>query len=422
VQNDLYDHEITFPTGIGHNAEDKTMAHLISTGSGVVLDLIRSGQATTRSDLITRLGWSRITIARRLDELLNATIIVSAGRSDSRGGRPPEEFVVNKDAGLLLAMDIGGSHSRLAITDLVSNVLLEDEADIGLHDGPDDIFDWSCQVFDHLLERLGKAHSDVRGIGVGVPGPVDPATGRIASPQVNAQWADVVVKDYFPGDYRAVFAVDRDVNVLAVAEHRVGWPEHRDAIVLKIGMGIGCGLVFGGRVYHGNRGGAGDLAHTPSGGGEVCLCGRTGCLDTVASGRAIERDLRAQGATVRTSADIVALYDSGHEGVARLLADAGTHIAQALVNPVALLNPSAVVIGGNIAHAGAVLLDPIRELLLRDVSQFSRRDLVVISAKLGHKAGVIGASLIAQDALFEPDRISRLTRTPGGSLKKYGEK
>ena len=153
------------------------MAHVISTGSGVVLDLIRSGQATTRSDLIAQLGWSRITLARRLDELLNAAIIVSAGQSDSRGGRPPEEFVVNKDAGLLLAMDIGGSHSRLAITDLVSTILLEDEADIGLEHGPDDIFDWSCQVFDHMLGLLGKSRADVRGIGVGVPGPVDSASG-----------------------------------------------------------------------------------------------------------------------------------------------------------------------------------------------------------------------------------------------------
>ena len=398
------------------------MAHVIATGSGVVLDLIRSGQATTRSDLIARLGWSRITLARRLDELLNAEIIVSAGQSDSRGGRPPEEFVVNKDAGLLLALDIGGSHSRLAITDLVSTILLEDEADIGLNHGPDDIFDWSCQVFDHLLGMLGKSRADVRGIGVGVPGPVDPSSGRIASPQINAQWADVVVKDYFPDDYRAVFAVDRDVNILAVGEHRLGWPEYDDAIVLKVGMGIGCGLVFGGQIYHGDRGGAGDLAHTPSGGAEVCLCGRTGCLDTVASGRAIKRELLALGATVRTSADIVALADTGHAGVARLLSSAGEHIAESLVNPVALLNPSAVIIGGNIAHAGAVFLDSIRAGLLRDATAFSRRDLVVIPAKLGHQAGVIGASLIVQDALFEPDRVSRLTREENASLAQYGEK
>jgi predicted NBD/HSP70 family sugar kinase len=141
----------------------------------------------------------------------------------------------------------------------------------------------------------------------------------------------------------------------------------------------------------------------------------------VASGRAIKRELHALGTSVRTSADIVELAASGHQGVAQILAYAGSQIAEALLDPVALLNPSAVVVGGNIAHAGAIFLDPIRERLLRDATEFSRRDLVVIPARLGHQAGVIGASLIAQDALFEPDRISRLTREEDASLEKFGE-
>ena len=209
------------------------MAHALSTGSGVVLDLIRSGRATTRTDLIEQLGWSRITLARRLDELLHASIVMSVGQLDSRGGRPPEEFAVNPDAGLLLAVDIGGSHTRLAITDLVSTILSEDEADIGLSEGPAEIFEWAGQVFDHMLDRLGKTRADVVGIGVGVPGPVDFVTGRLASPQVDTQWNDVLVKEYFAGRYdHAVFAVDRDVNIMALAEARRGWTEYRDVVVL----------------------------------------------------------------------------------------------------------------------------------------------------------------------------------------------
>ena len=118
----------------------------------------------------------------------------------------------------------------------------------------------------------------------------------------------------------------------------------------------------------------------------------------------------------------MALADSGHGGVAGLLAAAGDHIGRALLDSVALLNPSVVVVGGNIAQAGAILLDPIRDRLLRDATAFSRRDLVVIPATMGHQAGVIGASLIVQDALFEADRISRLTREDGASLARYGGK
>ena len=224
------------------------MAHVLSTGSGVVLELIRSGAATTRTDLIDELGWSRITLARRLDELIAASIIVIAGQRDSQGGRPAEHFAVNKDAGVLLGIDVGGSHTRVGVTDLVSTVLIEDEADIGLADGPEDIFKWAIQVFDHLLLQLGKTRADVRGVGVGVPGPVDALTGRLASPQIDAEWQGILVKDYFPDDFTAVFAVDRDVNIVAIGESRLGWPEYRDITVLKLGLGIGCGLVLDGQI------------------------------------------------------------------------------------------------------------------------------------------------------------------------------
>lgn len=391
------------------------MAHILSTGSGVVLDLIRSGEATTRTDLIDQLGWSRITLARRLDELLAASIIVIAGQRDSRGGRPAENFAINKDAGVLLGVDIGGSHTRVGITDLVSTVLIEDEADIGLWDGPDEVFTWARQVFDHLLRRLGKSWSDVRGIGVGVPGPVDAATGRLASPQVDAQWQDVLVKDYFPAEFSAIFAVDRDVNIMAVGESRLGWPEYRDLTVLKVGLGIGCGLVLDGRVYHGARGGAGDFSHTDRGGSEPCRCGRTGCLEAIASGYAIRDALNERGYRIRTSADIVELARTGNTDAVGLLESAGERIGTALVDVVGLLNPAAVVIGGNLAEAGEPFLASIRHALHTRARDFSGAGLVIAPSRLGHKAGVLGASLIAQDALFDADRISHLTRSASTS-------
>ena len=393
------------------------MAHILSTGSGIVLDLIRSGTATTRADLIESLGWSRITLAKRLDELHGASLIVVAGQRDSGGGRPAEAFVVNKDAGLLLAVDIGGSHTRVGITDLVSRVLLEDEADIGLSDGPDEVFAWALQVFDYLLKQLGKLRSDVWGIGVGVPGPVNSVTGRLASPQIYEQWDNVSVPSYFTTYFDAIIAVDRDVNILAIGEARLGWPEYNDLTVLKVGLGIGCGLVLDGNVYHGARGGAGDFSHGYRRGVEPCSCGRHGCLEAVASGYAIRRELNSRGYRIRTSADIVALAAAGDPDTLSLLAAAGTEIGAALVDVVGLLNPSAVVIGGNLAEAGEPFLGAIRATLLTAVRDFSGRDLIVSPSRLGHKAGVLGASLIAQDALFEPNRISHLTREQSQILR-----
>lgn len=389
------------------------MSNLMPTGPGVVLDLIRSGRATTRTELIHQLGWSRITLARRLDELLTAGIIIVAGQRDSSGGRPAETFAVNRNAGILLAIDIGGSHTRVGITDLVSTVLLEDEADIGFSQEPAEVFSWATQVLDYLLAKLGKSRIEVRGVGVGVPGPVNSLTGRLSAPQHNPLWQDAVVADYLPADLRSLVAVDRDVNIMAIGESRLAWPEHRDLTVIKAGLGIGCGLVLDGRVYRGARGGAGDIGHRYRHGDTPCICGRVGCLEVVASGYAIRRELTARGYAITTSADIVALADSGNGDAVELLAETGREIGAALADIVGTLNPAAVIIGGNLANSGTVFIDAIRTALFAAATEFSRRGLVVAPSRLGHKAGVLGASLIAQDILFSAERINAIIRADG---------
>lgn len=377
----------------------------------MVLDLIRSGEATTRNDLLERLGWSRITLARRLEELLNASIIMSVGQLDSRGGRPPETFAVKPDSGVLLALDIGGSHSMVAITDLVSNILSVDQADIGPSQGPAEIFEWAGQVFDHMLDRLGKTRADVLGIGVGVPGPVDVTTGRLASPQVDAQWDGIAARDYFASRYgHAVLAVDRDVNVMTLAEARRGTVKYRDIVGIKAGIGIGLGFVLDGAVYRGARGGAGDLSRPRIGGGRLQR------LETVASGAVMRAELVARGYKVRTGADIVELADRGDHRTLSLLEETGTILGQTLADIVGLINPEAVIVGGSLAAAGDAFLTPIRDAIYAGAREFATRDLVVERSGLGAVAGLTGASLLAQAALFEPARISRLTHSGATSL------
>ena len=377
----------------------------------MVLDLIRSGEATTRNDLLERLGWSRITLARRLEELLDASIIMSVGQLDSRGGRPPETFAVKPDSGVLLALDIGGSHSMVAITDLVSNILSVDQADIGPSQGPAEIFEWAGQVFDHMLDRLGKTRADVLGIGVGVPGPVDVTTGRLASPQVDAQWDGIAARDYFASRYgHAVLAVDRDVNVMTLAEARRGTVKYRDIVGIKAGIGIGLGFVLDGAVYRGARGGAGDLSRPRIGGGRLQR------LETVASGAVMRAELVARGYKVRTGADIVELADSGDHRTLSLLEETGTILGQTLADIVGLINPEAVIVGGSLAAAGDAFLTPIRDAIYAGAREFATRDLVVERSGLGAVAGLTGASLLAQAALFEPARISRLTHSGATSL------
>ncbi|MFD5225615.1 ROK family protein [Microbacterium sp. NPDC058342] len=383
------------------------MAHTSATGSGVVLGLIRSGACTTRRDLLDALGWSRVTLERRLEELLDAGFIVRAGSRASGGGRPREEFAINRDLGLILSIDIGSSHTRVAITDLEGSVLSEDEADIGLFDGPEEIFSWSRQVFDFLLRRLGRPLADVRGVGIGVPGPVDPRTGRLGSPQLDPRWDGVLVADYLVDlDPDVIVAVDRDVNILALGEARFGWPEFRDLIVVKSGIGVGCAFVLDGSIVRGSRGGAGQLS-APL---RARMSDPLRRLETVASGGTIRDDLSESGASVRTSAEIVALANAGDPEAARLLREAGETIGYALADAVGLLNPSAVVIGGNLAEAGDPYVGAIRRALFGAAHPYSRQGLVVERSRLADKAGVRGGSALALDALFDQDRISELTR------------
>lgn len=377
-----------------------------TTGSGVVLDLIRSG-VVTRGDLQEQLGWSRVTLGRRLDELFEHELIVRQG-VEATGGRPRDSLAVNKDAGVLLALDVGSSHTHVAVTDLVSGVLSEDEADIGLFDGPDAIFSWAGQVFDYLLETLSVPRAAVHGVGVGVPGPVDSRSGVLGDPQLDPRWDAVAVEPYVRGWGRpdAVVAVERDVNVLAEAESRLGWPEVHDMVVVKAGIGLGCAFVADGRVVRGSRGGAGQLS-APL---KERLSEPLRRLETVASGGTARDRLAASGRRIRTGSDIVALVKRGDDEATRLIEEIGTTLGYALADVVGLLNPAALIIGGTLAELGERFIDPIRRSTFAASHAFARRGLMVERSRTGTWGGVKGASLIAQDRLFDPDRISVTTR------------
>lgn len=383
------------------------MARIHATGSGVVLDLIRRG-VSTRTDLLELLGWSRATLARRLDELLSYGLIIQNGREASGGGRPRESFAVNADAGVLLAVDIGGSFTRLGVTDLVSKVLYEDEADIGLFNGPDQTLEWARQVFAYALTKVGRTREDVWGIGIGVPGPVDSLTGRLGTPQLDPRWDAISIPDRVVGWGRdgCVVAVDRDVNVMAVGEARLGWTEFDDLVVVKVGSGVGCAFVLDGRVYRGSRGGSGQLS-APL---DTHLSSPLRRFDSVASGAIIRDRLNAAGAHLYTSRDLANLVKSGDAESLALIRDLGSQLGYALADVVGLLNPAVVVIGGNLAEVGAPLFDAVRRALFTASHVFARQGLTVEGSRLGVQAGVQGAALIAQDKLFDADRISRLTQ------------
>lgn len=383
-------------------------------GPGAVLALFRHGQAHTRTDLMRLTGLARSTVTQRLDALLAAGLIVPDGEGASTGGRPPTQFRFNASGGILLTADIGASHLRCAVTDLVGTVLAEEASGLDVAAGPHPVLDQVMKAFETLLAGAGRFPKDVRGIGVAVPGPVEFATGRVVSPPIMTGWDGFDIPGYFADRYDCPTLVDNDVNAIAFGEQRACWPQHLHMLMIKVGTGVGCGIIANGEILRGAQGAAGDLGHILYRGevdrgeaGPVCRCGNIGCVEAYAGGWALLRDLRALGHDVRSSSDVVRLIRAGQPDAVRLARQAGRVLGQAISDAVSLLNPSLVVIGGRLAHADEPLLAGIREVVYRRSLPLATRDLQITTSRLDNRAGVTGLALMLGDHLFAPYAVDR---------------
>lgn len=376
---------------------DDSPAHLLS--------LIREHEATTRADLIRLTGLARSTIAQRVDWLLSSGLLVEIGEARSTGGRPPTLFGFNGEAGVVLAADLGATHSRVAVTNLAAEPLVEQTVEWAIDDGPDAVLTRLEALFDELLVKADKDIGDLRGIGIGLPGPVDFVRGMAINPPIMSGWHEYPVADRFKGRYSVPVLVDNDVNIMALGEHFSTYPEVADLVFVKVGTGIGSGLILGGRLHRGAQGAAGDIGHVQAAGQEtVCRCGNNGCLEAAAGGAALASAL-GNGRQLAGSRDVVRLVAEGDESAVRAVRSAGRMIGQVLASMVNLLNPSVILIGGDMAGAGQQLLAGIREVVYRRSTTLSTTALEIATSSLGDRAGVTGAAAMVIDHILEPGNL-----------------
>jgi predicted NBD/HSP70 family sugar kinase len=380
-----------------------------TTSAGALLHLIREEVAVTRADLARATGLARSTVAQRVDALLAKGLVYHAGGSASTGGRPPAVLAFNRDAGVVLVGDLGATHARVAASDLAGTPLAERAGDLDIALGPERVLEWLDERFAELLAEVGRGREDVRGIGVGVPGPVEFESGRPVNPPIMPGWDDFPIPEWFTGRYGAPVLVDNDVNIMARGEHRTYWRDTEHLLLIKVGTGIGCGIVADGHIHRGARGAAGDIGHirATSSDDVVCRCGNVGCLEAVAGGQALADRLAEQGADARRSRDVVTLVRSGHAGAIRMVRDAGRTLGEVLAGTVNFFNPAVIVIGGDIAEAHAQLLAGVREGIFSRSLPLATRDLRVVPSRLGDRAGVIGAATMAIEHVLSPDAIDR---------------
>jgi predicted NBD/HSP70 family sugar kinase len=381
-----------------------------TSGLGVVLSHIRSGDAVTRATLAQRTGLARSTIAQRVDVLLESGLIYEAGDSVSTGGRRPGLLAFNPRAGVVLTADLGATHSRFAITDLAGVPLAEQAHDLVIAEGPETVLEFVHERFLEVLATAGGGAAEVVGIGIGIPGPVEFGSGRPVSPPIMPGWDGVDIPGWWAARYPEVpVVVDNDVNIMALGEHWEAWRDVEHMLYVKVGTGIGCGIVSDGRIHRGAEGAAGDIGHIVVSDADdvVCRCGNTGCLEAVAGGHALAGRLATVGRGTATSRDVVQLVLDGDPVAVRMVRDAGRALGEVLAACVNFFNPRVIVVGGDIGTVHEQLLAGLREVVIQRSLPLATRDLRIVTSRLGDRAGVVGGAIMVIERLLAPGALER---------------
>lgn len=396
-----------------------------SDGLHVLLDMIRTGVGHTRPELVRQSGLGRKVVTQRVGQLISCGLVADDALGPSTGGRAPRELRFRSDGGVILVAELAGSRVSVGLTDLAGRLLERHAEPADIKNNVEKTLTRVEELFDRMLAARTPDDPPVWGVGVGVLGPVDAATGRPVGLPRMPGWAGYPVRGRFADRYDVPVWVDNEVNLMALGEFRAGaGRDERDIAFIKIGTGIGAGLISAGRLHRGAQGAAGEIGHTAVVDDEtlVCWCGNTGCLVEVASGIALARLGEAAAAEGR-SAYLAALHADGRAIDARaiaagaaagdpasaeLLTSAGQYIGQAAATLINAFNPGLLLLGGGVAAAaGDMLLAAIRRTVYRRSLPLSTRDLRIAFSPLGDTAGLVGAAFMVVDELLSLRHLGR---------------
>lgn len=376
--------------------------------------MIRSGQVSTRRELLELTGLSRSTLTQRLSQLYAAGYLRSEGQRANTVGRPSGILTFDETGKRILAADLGATHARMALTDAAGTEIAETTMELHIDTGPEAVLGTVQDVFRDMLRQTSCVIEDVCGIGVGVPGPVDFETGRVRNPPMMPGWHDFPIAGTLAEAFGTPAFADNDANLMGLGEQRLRHPDVDSLLFVKVGTGIGSGIILRGQPERGVAGGAGDIGHIrmrgPTTEEAPCACGGSGCLAVYASGGALARDLTAEGITARTARDVVALVEAGRPEAIAMVGVAGRLLGEVLATAIALLNPSALVIGGDVAATQEHFLNGLRTMLYERTVPRATRDLLIAVSALGDRAGIEGARLMVLDQVFSEQAVDEHLR------------
>lgn len=386
-----------------------------------VLDLVRSGAAHTRPEITRMSGLGRNVVTHRVAQLLDAGLLEDGTLGQSTGGRAPRELRFRAGAGHVLVAELGATSISVALSDLSGHLCSQVTEPSDVTDGPEPILDRVVELFESLLQ---EHEATIWGVGIGIPGPVEFTTGTPVAPPIMPGWDGYDVRGHFSNRFDCPTWVDNDVNVMALGELRDGLARgHEDIFYVKVGSGIGAGLVSKGTLHRGAQGCAGDIGHIATLGASevVCRCGQVGCLEAVAGGAALAREGRLavkhglspflakvpDGASTITSADVgrAALHGDPHS--VELVTRSARLVGETLSQLVNFFNPSLILLGGGVTDVGDLYLATVRQMIFSRSLPLATRSLRIERSPLGDRAGLKGAAFMVIDELLSRERLGR---------------
>jgi predicted NBD/HSP70 family sugar kinase len=364
----------------------------------------------SRADVARRTGLSPTTVSTLVSELVDSGLVVEVDDlprvgSPSRSGRPARSIRLGRAAGVAVGIEFGERRLRLVACDRAHQVLGEGSAEVP--DGYDARhgMDQAAALLDDVLDRAGIDPRELIGVGLGLPGPIHLSTGKVGLSAILPEWVGLEVADEVGRRLGVAVHVDNDANLAALAEFRWGAGRGYDTLVyVKVSSGIGAGLVVGGRLFRGVGGTAGEIGHTMvDEHGQACRCGSRGCLETVAGARAIVDLLKPSFGGDLSLDDVLERAKLGDPACCRAIAAAGFRLGDCVANVCNLLNPGLIVVGGTLAGARNVLLDPMRTAVARRAIPSAGEDVEIVLGVLGDRAELLGAvALVLHEAERTP--------------------
>ncbi len=375
-----------------------------------ILELVQAGTALTRRDITRELGVAPSTVSLHVGELVNAGILEEYADGESTGGRKPRLLRFAGESGHAFVADLGGTHIRMGLVNLAGALRSVTEIPHDLRTGPEE----TLTVLEAAFRKLSlgtDAPSPLRGMCVGVPGPVNRANGAVDSPSRMPGWNAFPIRSWLEERFGVTTLVENDANLMALGEHFAADSGVRHSVTVKAGTAIGSGIIVANELYHGATGAAGDITHArvSAAGDRPCSCGNRGCLETIASGAAILRDLRAAGVAATSTADIVGLARDADPTATTLVRTAGKHLGEVLTTVVNFFNPSAVFLGGALS-AVEPFVASVRSQLYEGCHPLVTQSLRISPLTTGQDAGLVGAGrLILSATRLDLQRPSTLS-------------